>query len=106
MTEAELKAQLAHREELLSRVRKVLIENLNVPRAPEEIDPDTPLFGTGLALDSVDGVELAVGLEAEFGVHLPEDQSSRRWLRSVNTLVELVLLLQAQAAGKEAHVAG
>jgi acyl carrier protein len=105
VTEAELKAQLAHREDLLARVRKVLIENLNVPRAPHEIDPDTPLFGTGLALDSVDGVELAVGLEAEFGVQLPEDHSSRRWLRSVNTLVELVLTLQGKAAAKEPQLA-
>lgn len=97
MTEAELRAQLARREEVLARVRKVLIENLNVAREPAEIDPDAPLFGTGLGLDSVDGVELAVGLEAEFGLSLPEGGLSRRYLRSVNMLVELVLVHSAQA---------
>lgn len=86
-----VEAAIARRGQIHARMCKVLKENLQVHRGPEEIDPDTPLFGTGLAFDSVDAVELAVGLEAEFGVTLPEDSSSRRWIRTVNTLVEFVL---------------
>lgn len=87
----DVEAAVARRTQVHARMCRVLRENLQVHRSPEEIDPDTPLFGTGLAFDSVDAVELAVGLEAEFGVTLPEDSSSRRHIRTVNTLVDFVL---------------
>ena len=95
---------IQRREAVLAQVRTLLIDNLNVRRTPEEIDPDAPLFGTGLGLDSVDAVELAVGLEGAFGVRLPEDASSRRWLRTVNTLVDLVLA-HPQGLTQVPHVA-
>jgi acyl carrier protein len=87
----ELVDYIAHREEVLGRVRRVLRENLGVRREPQEIDPDTPLFGTGLGLDSVDAVELLVSLEAEFGVRLPNDITGRAVLRTVNSVVDLVI---------------
>ena len=46
------------RLQVLARVKQILIDTLNVRREPREIDPDTPLFGTGLRLDSLDAVEL------------------------------------------------
>ncbi len=86
-----LAAALEHRAHVLARVKKVLIESLHVPRAPEEIEPDAPLFGTGLSLDSVDAVELVVSLETEFGFRLDDDLSARLSMRTVNTVVDLAL---------------
>lgn len=86
-----LMAYLEHRAKLLARVRRVLIEDLHVQREPEEIDPDAPLFGTGLALDSVDAVELVVCLETEFTFRLEDDALARSSMRTVNSLVDLVL---------------
>lgn len=86
-----LRARLDHRERTLAAVRSLLVEDLKVRRAPENIDPDTPLFGTGLALDSVDAIELVVALEARLGASLPDTQESRRWMRTVNTVVQYVL---------------
>jgi acyl carrier protein len=86
-----LMAWLEHRAQQLARVRRVLIEDLHVQRTPEEIDPDAPLFGTGLALDSVDAVELVVSLETEFGFRLDDDALARPSMRTVNSLVDLVL---------------
>lgn len=97
----DLNQYLAHRADLVRRLKQVLIERLHVPRAEDEIEPDAPLFGTGLALDSVDAVELVVSLEAEFGVRVDDGGSSRRAMRSVNSLVDLVL----RQTGAE-HVAG
>ena len=82
---------VAARDAVLAEVRRVLIELLGVPRQPDEIDPDAPLFGTGLALDSIDAVELVVAVESEFGVRIANDALSRAELRTVNTLVELIL---------------
>ncbi|MER2562852.1 MAG: acyl carrier protein [Myxococcaceae bacterium] len=86
-----LAAYLEHRVQVLGRVKKVLIESLHVQRAPDEIDPDAPLFGTGLSLDSVDAVELVVSLESEFGFRLDDDLSARLSMRTVNTVVDLAL---------------
>lgn len=82
---------LARRRTALARVRKVLIEKLKVPLAPEEIDLDAPLFGTGLGLDSVDAVELVVALEGELGRRLPEAEVGPWAFRTVHSLVDLVV---------------
>lgn len=87
----EIAAQCARRERALASVRKVLIEALHVQLAAEDIDPDVSLFGTGLALDSVDAVELLVSLETTLSVKLPDQSLARTAMRTVNTLVDLVL---------------
>ncbi len=88
---SELDDYLAARAAVLDRVRRVLVDRLHVERDPDEIDPDAPLFGTGLALDSVDAVELVVSLEDEFGLPPPENGFDRSAMRTVNKLVDLVL---------------
>jgi acyl carrier protein len=87
----ELRRIFSQRERALARVRAILIDDLHVRREPDEIDPDTPLFGTGLGLDSVDAVELLVSLESAFGMKLPEGGIDRRVMRTVNTVVDIVL---------------
>ena len=86
----EVKEQIEQRERMLNRMVELLISALRLDRASEEIDPDTPLFGTGLGLDSVDFIEIVVALEYEFGISLNENEG-RFALRTINTLVDLVL---------------
>jgi acyl carrier protein len=38
-----------------------------------EIDPQVPLFGEGLGLDSIDALELAMAISKEFGIRLSSD---------------------------------
>jgi acyl carrier protein len=89
--DSDLESYLQDRERALDRVRRMLIEDLHVPRDPDEIDPDAPLFGTGLGLDSIDAVELVVSLESALGVKLPEGALGRRSLRTVNMLVDIAV---------------
>jgi acyl carrier protein len=86
-----LQETIGERREVLAVVRTILIENLKVDRTPEEIDPDVPLFGTGIGLDSVDAVEMMVALESKLGIQLPEDMHAPAHLRTVGSLVELIL---------------
>ena len=89
--DAETAAYIAARERVLGAVRRILIDDLGVHREPEEIDPDTPLFGSGLGLDSVDAVELMVAVYSTLKVTLPGDAAGRTALRTLNTLVDHVL---------------
>jgi acyl carrier protein len=84
---------ITRREEIVAGVRRVLIEGLGVRREPDEIDPDAPLFGTGLGLDSVDAVELVVALEARFSIRFPPGYMHRRLLRTVGTLADAVIAI-------------
>ncbi len=92
--DAELAEIVRAREAMLDRVRRILIDALGVRRERDEIDPDTPLFGTGLALDSVDAVELLVCVEREFDIRIPDEEALSA-LRTLNTTVDTVLALQA-----------
>ncbi len=89
---------ILRREIILNRVRTLLATRLHVERPPETIDPDTPLFGTGLGLDSVDAVEMVVSLEDTFGVKLPDDALGRRVMRTVGKLVDMILAFEDNAA--------
>lgn len=94
----DLERYIARREAVLDRVRALLVERLHVERDPDTIDPDTPLFGTGLGLDSVDAVEMVVSLEDTFGFKLPDDALGRRVMRTVGKLVDLILTFEDLAA--------
>lgn len=87
----EAQAVVDRRQEILHVVGELLIKNLHVQREPDEIDPDTPLFGTGLGLDSIDAVELVVCLQGAFGIFLGDDKELRRKTRTVNSIVDAVI---------------
>ena len=87
----ELKRQIEQREEVLAKVRRMLIDKLHVECTPEELDPDTPIFGTGLGLDSIDQVELVVFLERDFGIRVTSVTKGRQAMRTINSLVDVLL---------------
>lgn len=44
--------------------------------APEDIDPDAPLFGEGLGLDSLDALEIALAVSKTYGFQLRSDAAN------------------------------
>lgn len=97
----ELAAKIDRREDILRRIRKILIERLQVRREADELDPDTPLFGAGIGLDSVDSVELIVSIETEFGLKLKQEASGRRFMRTINTMADMVSHFMDEKQGQE-----
>src|SRR5688572_25132715 len=95
----DMAARIAEREEVLARLRAVLVERLHLRREPDELDPDAPLFGAGFSLDSLDAVELVVCLDGELGVRVSDSVVLREGFRSLNTLVDLVLRHREAARG-------
>ena len=45
---------------LLPEVAALIVEALNLEMEAGEIEPDAPLFGEGLGLDSIDVLEIAL----------------------------------------------
>ena len=61
---------------LESEVSRLIVDTLNLDDVmPEEIDPDAPLFGEGLGLDSIDALELALAVSTNYGFQLRSDDS-------------------------------
>lgn len=89
----ELSDYVASREAILARVRQLLRDTMKLQIAPQAIDPDAPLFGTGLGMDSVDAVELVVQLDTLFGLKLTESPYISSKMRTVNTIVDAVMEL-------------
>lgn len=85
------------REQVLRRVQDILVQQLSVRRPAETIDPDAPLFGNGIGLDSVDSIELVIAIETELEVQLPDGEALIAIQRSVNRIVDYVV---AEKLGK------
>jgi acyl carrier protein len=82
---------LDRRERTLDEVRRLLASIVDYGGDPADIDPDAALFGTGLGLDSLDAVEVLIGLEIDLGVRIEGDDAARVGLRSVNAVVDAVM---------------
>ena len=55
--------------------------------APEGIDPEAPLFGAGLGLDSIDALEIALEISKRYGFQLrSDDEENRRIFASLRSL--------------------
>ena len=56
-----------------SELAELIVDELNLEIAPESIDPDAPLFGGGLELDSIDILEIALAVSKNYGFKLSAD---------------------------------
>lgn len=55
---------------------RLIVTTLNLEVQPPAIDPDAPLYGDGLGLDSIDMLEIALVVSQEFGVKLRADDKN------------------------------
>lgn len=96
LVESAAAEYVARRSRITSMVKNKLIDVLQLDLTEEQIGFDSPLFGAGLGLDSVDAVGLAAAIEQELGV--PVLDSDIQVFRSINTIVDFVLARQALPA--------
>jgi acyl carrier protein len=85
-------------DHLIEKIKQLIIQRLRlVDMTPEMIENDAPLFGEGLGLDSIDALELVLGLEKEFGVVIPDAEVGKKVFQSVRTMAQYVLEHQGTA---------
>ena len=86
-------------DDLRDSIKTMMVENLMLKVSKDEIRDDLPLFGPdGLGLDSIDALELVVSLEKKFGVSVPNSETARTALATVDSIHSYVLANRKPAA--------
>jgi acyl carrier protein len=74
------------------KLAEVIVSALNLETQPSAIDPNAPLYGEGLGLDSIDVLEVALVVSKTYGVKLRSDDENNQKifssLRSLNQHIE------------------
>jgi acyl carrier protein len=79
--------RMADLDTLKLRIKETMVEELMLPFGVEGIADDAQIFNPqGLALDSVDALQLVVALEKRFNLKLGDAAAAREVLQSVNTI--------------------
>lgn len=72
-------------------VARLIVATLLLEIEPHEIDPEAPLFGEGLGLDSIDALELALEISHQYGFELKsEDERNEQIFGSLRSLAAYI----------------
>lgn len=75
-----------------TELAQLIVKTLNLEVSPGEVDPNAPLYGEGLGLDSIDILEVALAVSKAFGVKLRADDKNNvkifQSLRGLNSYIQ------------------
>ncbi|MBR4555963.1 MAG: acyl carrier protein [Clostridiales bacterium] len=74
--------------EIAEKIKGMLVERLRIPA--DELEYDSELFGEDIGLDSIDSIEIIVGIENLFGVDISGAGATKEDFRSIETLTAFV----------------
>ena len=81
-------------------IARLIVDSLHLEIGPDEIDPEQPLFGEGLGLDSIDALELALALSRDYGLELrSDDPDNTRIFASLRSFSAHVQALRVKRPG-------
>ena len=85
------------RARLVRKIKELIIRELDLRgKTPDDIDEDQQLFGGGLSLDSLDALQLAMAIEEQYGVNIPEGEAAREIFASVAAIVDHIQSSQSE----------
>lgn len=78
-------------DQFITEIKQLIIDALRIEgMTPDEIDTDSPLFGEGLGLDSIDALQLVVAMEKNYGVVVPDAATGTKVFQSVRTMAAYI----------------
>jgi acyl carrier protein len=86
-------------EELELELKRLIVSALALEDlAPEQIDSVEPLFGDGLGLDSIDGLELGMALRKTYGLRLEASSEELRGIfANVRSIANYIAVQRGRA---------
>jgi acyl carrier protein len=86
-------------DDLELEIKRLIVKSLALEDiTPEQIDSDEPLFGDGLGLDSIDGLELGMALRKAYGVKIESVNGDVRGIfASVRSLAHFIAARKASS---------
>lgn len=77
---------------LKARLKQLIVTETDKQVDPATVPDDQPLFGpqSFLELDSVDGLQISMALQMQFGLRIEDPKEMRRVLANVNTLADFL----------------
>jgi acyl carrier protein len=80
-------AAVTQQTALEGEVAKLIVDAVGLDLPATDIDPAQPLFGEGLALDSIDLLEIALAISSKYGFQLrSDDPDNERIFASLRAL--------------------
>lgn len=77
--------------ELTQELKERIISQLNLEDITvDDLQDDTPLFGDGLGLDSIDALELIVMLDKTYGIKLADPKEGRKVFETIQTMADYI----------------
>lgn len=75
----------------IGRLKEMMITRLKLKVTADDITDDTRLFGPdSLDLDSIDVLELVIGIKKEFGVEIADRETAEKIFISIGTIVKYI----------------
>ncbi len=92
ITSSRMPQSFKDKDSLIQQLKELLISSLNLPDiSPEDIQPQQPLFGQGMGLDSIDALELVISLEKTYGIKFSNSEQAKRSLSNLDTLADYII---------------
>ena len=87
----------AGQSQLVAELHALIVSSLNLDPQVAPATPETPLYGEGLGLDSIDILEVALLLSKRYGLHLRADDGNNvEIFRSLGSLARYVAANRAK----------
>jgi acyl carrier protein len=87
-------------EQVVERIKRIVVEDLDVNLSYEDLDETVPLFEEGLGLDSVVLVELISFIEKRFNIELGDEALNMDTFKNLQSVARVIgehLAAQQQA---------
>lgn len=74
-----------------ARLARLIIDTLNLELDMGDLEPETPLYGEGMGLDSIDILEVALAVSQQYGVTLhADDENNTEIFASIRSLSDYI----------------
>ena len=80
-----------------NEIADLMVQTLNLDIAPDVINPDEPLYDSGLGLNSIDVLEVALLVSKKYGVELKANSEANNDIfKSLRNLTKYVIAKRTQ----------